>query len=124
MAFAKVTGLAELLFLIIRLVGLNRLIVGLIGWLVQSVGQLLVQLVDVLNIVLAIIFLNGSRQNHSPKQSRIHIGPLPGLPVYPVGSFRLFRFLFILLHFYGRSTLLLKSLPLKDYAIINEGSKG
>ena len=78
-AFAKVAGLAKPSFSITWLVDLDWSIVGLIGWLSQLVGQLLVQLVDAFDIVLAIFFLSGSRWNHSPEQLLIHIKPSPGL---------------------------------------------
>ena len=59
----------------------NWLIIGLIGWLVQLVDWLLVSLVDIFDIVFAIIFLSNSRWNHSFEQLRIHIEPPPGLPI-------------------------------------------
>ena len=46
------------------------------------------QWVDAFDIVLAIIFLSGSRRNHSPEQSHIHIGPPPGSPTHIARLFR------------------------------------
>ena len=87
-AFTKAASLAKPLFSITQLVGLNWLIVGLIGWLVQSVGRLLVKLVDAFDIVLAIILVSGSRRNHSLEQSCIHIKHPPGSLLLFAGSSR------------------------------------
>ena len=68
------------------------------------------------------IKLSGSRWNHSLEWSQIDIGPSPKLPGHIARSSRLYRFLSILLYFYGRSTSLLGLFPLEDHAIICERS--
>ena len=80
--------------------------------------------IDAFDIIFAIIFLSGSRRNHSPERLRIYIGRLPGLLAHNTGSFKISRPLSILLHFYGRSTSLLGSFFLEDHAIISKRLNG
>ena len=117
-------------------------LVSLIGWLVWLVGQLLVQLVVAFDIVLAIIFLSGSRRNHSLKQSHIYIGPLLGLsllfgdPLDLLGFYPFNHHLLVqcykvalstsrpLLHFFSRGLPYLCSKRLMDKLMLTSQESG